>query len=318
MTAPMKETVPPKMTVLVTGASGFVAQYIIKELLATGHSVVASDIKPDAFLPDNIPFIKADLTRRDDIFSLVKSAAANACIHLGAVTSIPASKQNPQLCMQVNVVGTLTILDAFRECCAGARILVTSSSHVYGVTGSENLIDETAPLRPQSLYAISKAAADLSALQYHKDFGASVMTTRSGNHTGPGQSLHFVAAALADQVADIKRGKSGNKIFVGNLDSLRDFTDVRDVVRAYRMVLESGTPGQSYNVSSGTLISIKQVLEILCEKAIITPEIIVDPEKYRPFDSAPRLSTAKIRHDTGWKAEIPLPQTLSDLLADLS
>ncbi len=224
------------------------------------------------------------------------------------------SCRNPDLVLSVNVRGTLNLLEAFRRHAPSARFLFVSTAQVYGMREEPAALDEEAPLAPLSMYAVSKAAADLAALAHAVHYGMPVMTARPSNHTGPGQAPRFAVAAFARQVREIAAGLRPAVIRTGNRESLRDFSDVRDVVRAYRLLLERGTPGRAYNIAGRTQVRIGDVLDRLCHLAGITPRIEDDPALMRPTDRAPVLDTARLRAETGWAPVYELDQTLRDML----
>jgi GDP-4-dehydro-6-deoxy-D-mannose reductase len=214
----------------------------------------------------------------------------------------------------VNVEGTLNVLDGARE--AGAtRVLAVTSADVYGrVAETELPLDETAPLRPVSPYAASKAAAEMMCVQAGLGHGLEVIRARAFNHLGPGQSDRFMASALASRIVANERS-GGDSVRVGNLETRRDFTDVRDVVRAYRLLMVSGVPGEVYHVCSGIDRPVQELAEGLTELAAAPMHLVSDPDLLRPIDlRALRGNPAKIRAATGWIPEIPLETTLRDLL----
>jgi GDP-4-dehydro-6-deoxy-D-mannose reductase len=213
------------------------------------------------------------------------------------------------------VIGTVNVLDAALACPSRPRVLLVSSSEVYGRVPQEDLpITEDHGLAPVSPYAASKAAAEMAGLQSWLGSGLEVVRVRPFNHTGPGQRPDFVVPTLARQVADAARSGVGS-IRAGNLSPRRDISDVRDVVVAYRLLLEHGVPGEAYNVCSGTAVSIRDIAETLIRLAGGGLSIETDPERVRPVD-LPELrgAPAKIHHDTGWRTTIPLEQTLGDVL----
>jgi len=301
------------MRVLVTGAAGFAARHLVPELAAHGHAVTASDVV-DTPAGAAAAVKRADLTDRAAVDALVETAAPEACVHLGAIAFVPEGEQHPGRMTRVNFEGTLNLLDAFASHAPDARILVVSTAHVYGNRGGPEAIAEEAPLLPATRYAATKAAADVAALGAAAARGAPVMTARPANHTGPGQPPRFVVPALAAQVRAVADGRTAAVLRVGNLDSEREFCDVRDVVRAYRLLLERGTPGRAYNIGSGRRVPIRSILEKLCAAAGLDPRVEVDPDLYRPTDRSPLLNSARIRSETGWSAAIELEQTLGDVL----
>ena len=300
------------MRVLLTGAAGFVGRHLAAELTHTGHEPVLSDVRT------GIPGIRAaDLRDPDALCSLVRDTRPEACVHLGGIAFVPVGWDDPELVMDVNLIGTIHLLEAFRLHAPAARLLIVSSSEVYGRRPVETPLTEEAPFAPSNPYAVAKAAADLTALLYAKRYGMPVMTARPDNHTGPGQSPQFVTTAFALQLLDIRRGTSAGSIKVGNLNSVRNFTDVRDVARAYRLILEKGYAGCAYNIASGNMAEIGSILDMLCDIAGIQPQITVDQERYRPADALPALDTARLRNHTGWTPQIALRVTLSDIFNHL-
>jgi GDP-4-dehydro-6-deoxy-D-mannose reductase len=304
------------LKILVTGGNGFVAGYASRELAAAGHTTVLSDHFFGNIPEDGIERITADLTKADEIDRLVSKTQSDACIHLGGITSVVIADRDPVRLFNVNVTGTAILLEAFRNHCPAARFLFVSTAHVYGRTEADGPIDESAPLKPSNLYAASKASADILAATYAGLYGMHVMTTRPNNHVGPGQSPDFVLGTFSKQIKAISRGKAAPVILTGNLESTRDFTDVRDVARAYRLLLEKGTKGASYNIGSGSQVSIREILRTMCRMEGISPEIKPDPERMRPADKSPVLDTSRIRKDTGWKPAIPLDITIRDILEE--
>ena len=303
------------MRILVTGAAGFAGRHLVTELVRHGHTCIAFDLAFNAPMRDVAETYVGDLQDAERVEKIVATANPDACIHLGGLAFVPAGKTHPALTLTVNTGGTVNLLEAFREYCRDARILVISSAQIYAPSDEGTPIREDAPISPIGMYAISKAAADLATLAYAGKYGMWTMTARPNNHTGPGQSPQFVVPSFVRQIKAIAEGRSRPFIAVGNLDSERVFTDVRDVVRAYRLLLEKGSPGNAYNISCDRMISIRFLLNHLCEIAGVAPEISVDPARLRPTDKSPLLDLTKLRGLTGWKPEISLTQTLSDMLA---
>lgn len=298
------------MRILVTGSLGFVARHLIPELENSGHEVLRHDIEYIS------GYHYCDLRDRRATTKLVKALKPDACVHLAGIAFVPMGWRDPELVYSVNLMGTLNLLEAFRHQRPGARVLVVSSSLIYRNNCSPGeRLDEQAYMYPPDIYAISKIAADLTALGYASRYGMPVMTARPINHIGPGQSTKFVTASFAAQLKSMAVAKRPATIHVGNLESRRDFVDVRDVVRAYRLLIEQGEPGEPYNIATGRLHTIREVLERLCAIAGVEPEIEIDPKLHRPTDSSPLMDISKIRSRTGWEPRIPLEQTLRDLYA---
>jgi len=303
------------MRVLITGISGFVGHYLTAELLAAGHTVLGIDLTLDNMPPGVSSGMQSNLTDAPSIDTAVNKLRPDACIHLGGIASPPIGRKNPQLMLNTNVLGTAFLLEALHKTVPQCRFLLASTAFVYGATATEKPITEDNPLLPSGIYAVSKAAADAMTLGYAREHRMAAMTARPANHTGPGQSAAFVVASFVQQIKAIAAGERQPLMLVGNLASRRSFMDVRDVVRAYRLLIEQGKPGRAYNIASPELVPIRFILETLCDCAGIDPEIEVDPELFRPTDCSPVLATERIKNTVGWQAEIPLKQTLHDMLA---
>lgn len=304
------------MKILVTGGNGFVAGYVAKELLDSGHSIVLSDVAFPSPPGDGVERIVADLTCEEQICELVKGTSPDACIHLGGIASVVIGNKDPATLFSVNVTGTAILLEAVRKYRPDSRFLFVSTAHVYGHIPDDTPVPESAPLNPSNLYSISKASADMLALSYAHQHGMHVMTTRPNNHVGPGQSPDFVLGTFSAQIKAIARGEAPPVMHTGNLESTRDFTDVRDIARAYRLLIEKGRAGEAYNIGSGKQESIKGMLDIMCGLEKVTPELKTDPDRLRPADRSPILDTSKITTDTGWTTAIPLDKTIEDIMQE--
>ncbi len=302
------------MRILITGVTGFAGRHLVAELGAHGHQAYGfdlgtapADMALSGYSAGNIldpAAVRAAITRH----------SPDACVHLAGYAFVPAGKSAPLSMLDVNLMGTVCVLEAFREMRPSAPLLMISSAHVYGSRPRPAAIRETDPLDPDSFYAVAKAGADVTARLYATQFGMPVVVARPYNHIGPGQSPLFVVPSFARQVKAIAAGAEP-VIRVGNLESRRDFTDVRDIARAYRLLLERGQPGQAYNIASSRTVKISDILQRLCQLARIEPTIERDPARYRPDTLAPELDTGRILADTAWTPIIPLEQTLRDVLA---
>jgi GDP-4-dehydro-6-deoxy-D-mannose reductase len=237
-----------------------------------------------------------------------------AVYHLAALTHVGKSFTDPSEVVRVNALGTLSVLEAARQC---AKPPSVSSAEVYGaVTESDLPIGEGAPLKPMSPYAASKIAAEYLGIQAHLAYGLPVIRVRPFNHVGPGQSTHFAVPALASRIIAARKS-SADWIPVGYLGARRDLTDVRDVVRAYRILMSGGSPGDVYNVCSGRAVSIDEVAHRLLELAGADLELRPDPSLVRPVDVPVLLGDPrKLEQQTGWRPEIDLDRTLADVLAE--
>ena len=294
------------MRALITGGKGFVGQWLSAHLKDHGDEVAVIDIETDVADGAAVRRVMADVR-------------PGAVYHLAAMTHVGDSWEAPSQVLRVNVLGTAEILAAARSLPEAARVLVVSSAEVYGVVGTEQLpLDEDTPTLPASPYAASKLAAEAVALQAWRGYGQSVTVVRPFNHIGPGQSPNFFVPALARRIVEARRTGAGS-LPVGTLSTRRDFTDVRDVVRAYRMLIEAGEPGRVYNVCSGRDVSMAEVADDLLRLAGARLELVTDPTLVRPVDvPVLRGDAGRLRRATGWEPVIPLATTLADVLASLA
>ena len=293
------------MRALVTGAKGFVGRWLTSHLEAAGDDVVGIDQE-------------VDITDGDATAEAVRAIGPDAVYHLAAFTHVGDSWGDPDLVMRVNALGTLHVLEAARALEHAPTVLLISSAEVYGAVDPASLpVGETTSLAPVTPYAASKVAAEYLGVQEHLAYGLPVIRVRPFNHVGPGQAPGFVVPALAARVVEAGRS-GGTSLTVGNLSARRDFTDVRDVVRAYRLLVESGTPGEVYNVCSGRDVVIEEIAGALLRLAGTDLELVRDPALMRPVDvPVVRGDPSKIEKATGWRPEIDLETTLRDILDDL-
>ncbi len=257
---------------------------------------------------------EVDLSDAAGLQQAVEAAAPDLVFHLAAQASVGHSWADPDETYLTNVLGQLHLLEAIRALGAKPQVLIASSAEVYGAPDAVP-IAETAPLRPGSPYAVTKAAQDLMGYQYFAAYGLPVVRTRAFNHLGPGQGPGFVAPDFAQQIAQVEAGQRAPVIEVGNLSAERDLSDVRDVVRAYYWVLRMGKPGEAYNIGRGSAVPIQYVLDPLLAHSTASIEVRVDPARQRPSD-APRIyaDITKLRLATGWAPETSLEQSLIDVL----
>jgi GDP-4-dehydro-6-deoxy-D-mannose reductase len=286
---------------LITGARGFVGGHLTTHLEAHGDEVIGADLD-------------ADITDAEAIRKAIVEVQPDAVYHLAAASHVGNSWSAPVEVLRVNAEGTLNVLLSCVEAEVD-RVVVVGSAEEYGRVRPEDLpLRETSPLRPVSPYGASKAAAEHLAVQAHLGHGLPVLMVRPFNHLGPGQSDRLVASTLAHQIAR-NEIEGGEVVLAGDLSPRRDFTDVRDVVRAYRLLIEHGEPGEVYNVCSGVGTPISEVAETLIGSSGRPMRVELDPERLRPVD-LPELrgDNTKLAAATGWAPEIPLEQTLGDLL----
>ncbi len=290
------------MRAFVTGANGFVGCHLVAHLIENGDEVIESN---------------SNILNRESIVESLRKTEPDVVYHLAAQADVSASWQTPIETLRVNAEGTLNVCDASRLAKV-KRIIGITSADVYGSVGSIDSvgegITENAPLRPVSPYAASKVAAEAIFTQAHLGYGLNVVLARSFNHLGPGQSRRFVASAIASRIAENERNGT-TTVSVGNLSARRDFTDVRDVVRAYRMLVERGNPGDTYNVCSGQDRSVQEIADQLIDSAAFPMSLVTDESLLRPVDlKLLRGDNTKIRTNIGWSPKIPITTTLKDLL----
>jgi GDP-4-dehydro-6-deoxy-D-mannose reductase len=292
---------------LIIGVSGFVGHHLVAHLEASGDEVAGVD-RADG---------SVDILERSSIDAALAAHRPDVVYHLAGWSDVGGSWAAPVEVLRANAEGTLNVLLS----CADARVdrvIAISSADIYGVVHESELpITERSELRPVSPYAASKVAADFLGLQAWLGRQQPVIRVRAFNHLGPGQTTKFVAPAIAERVAR-NEVDGGDIIPVGNLSPRRDFTDVRDVVRAYRLLAERGAPGEAYNVCSGNPVAIRELAEQLVSLSSHPMKLEVDPALERPVD-VPVLcgDASKLRAAVGWTPEIPLTQTLADLLDDM-
>jgi GDP-4-dehydro-6-deoxy-D-mannose reductase len=311
------------MRALVTGVSGFVGGHLAEHLVAQGDLVVglsASGQWPAelAHLGKTVRIEPFDLVERDEaeLAELVRRKQPEVIYHLAAQSNPQGSLTDPRGTWTVNLVGSLNLLEAVKSSGLKPRVILVGSGVSYGNPAPEFIpVREDCPLRPNNPYAASKAAVDLLGIQHHLANGTDVVMVRPFNHAGPRQSSRYVLAALALQVAEVECGRR-DCLEVGNLDIVRDFTDVRDVVRAYRLLAQGGAPGEVYNLGSGQGTKIADALEHLRSLANEPIPVRVDAGRVRAVDM-PFLVTdaSKLRDTVGWTPSFTIEQTLADMLA---
>lgn len=293
------------MRAFVTGGHGFVGPYLLAHLKEMGDDIVAPH-QHEVDLDDPAALTKA-----------VLAAEPEAIYHLAALSHVGESWENPGRTFDVNAVGTLRLLEAARHLGVKPRVLLVGSAEVYGpVTPEDMPIREERKLKPVTPYAVSKVAGEYLGIQYTFGFNVPVVSARSFNHIGPGQGGKFLVSDIAGRIAEsIKTGQAG-AIKIGNLTPRRDFTDVRDVVRAYRMLIVDGVAGEAYNVCSGVDISVGEIAQRLLDLAGVDLPIEIDPALQRPVDVPVfRGDNSRIREATGWTPSYSLDDTLRDVLA---
>ena len=290
----------------ITGGSGFVGGHLATHVAAA---------RPDVVLVEAPEF---DLNQRSSLDLALEAARPDWVVHLAAQSAVPQSFADPRGTYEVNFLGTLNLLEALAARRFDGRLLFVGSGDAYGRVADADLpVRETLPLRPRNPYAVSKAAAEALCYQWSQTGPFEIVITRLFNSLGTGQSPRFAVADFAQRIADIATGRAPPRLVTGDLDVTRDFTDVRDVVRAYLMLLDRGVSGEPYNVCSGREAGLRAVVTRLAGLAGVAVELIVDPARLRPGEQRRMVGDpAKLAAATGWTAAIPLDQTLQDILQD--
>ncbi len=311
------------MRTLITGITGLAGSHLAQHLLRHSDAQVHGTIRwrsnreNIAGFERELILHECDLKDPYAVLRLLQQVRPQRIFHLASQSNVASSWNSPRETLINNITAQLNLFEAVRqEKIEDLRIHVSGSSEEYGLVHENELpVRETNPLRPLSPYAVSKVTQDTLAYQYHQSFGLYIVRTRSFNHTGPGQSDVFVASNFAKQIVEVEMGLREPVIRVGNLEAQRDFTDIRDVVRAYALALDQCKPGEVYNIGSGKAHSIKQLLAVLLGMSRIIIQVEQDPSRMRPSD-IPKLvgDMDKFRRQTGWRPRIAFEQTLKDLL----
>ncbi|MFA5890623.1 MAG: GDP-mannose 4,6-dehydratase [Actinomycetota bacterium] len=310
------------MRVLITGVTGFVGSHLAEYCLDLGHEVAGTHRWRSR--DENLQIVKgrvhlfdADLRDGTAARKAIADFRPDRIFHLAAQSYVATSWSSPAETLSTNVLCQVNLLEAIRQVgLEDCRIQLAGSSEEYGMVFPDELpIKETNPLRPLSPYAVSKVAQDMMGYQYHQSYGTHIVRTRAFNHEGPRRGEVFVTSNFAKQIAEVEADKREPVIYVGNLDAYRDYTDVRDVVKAYWLALEKCIPGEVYNIGSGKAWRIGDVLDALLGFSSAKVEVKQDPERMRPSD-VPVLhaDVTRFTEATGWKPVIPFETTLRDTL----
>lgn len=309
--------------VLITGISGFAGSHLGEFLVSqrkynvSGTYLLEDGIRNISRLKNGIKLIEVDLSKTERVIDFITSTKPDYIFHLAALTSPAASFKNPLATIENNIAAEINLLSGvLNNSLFNTRILIVSSAEVYGLVKKENLpIDEKTELMPTSPYAVSKIAQDFLGLQYFLSYNLKIVRVRPFNHIGPRQSPNFVVAAFAQKIAQIEKGKCEPIISVGNLEARRDFTDVRDMVRAYVLAIEKGEVGLVYNIGSEKSYKISEILDELIKLSKVKIKVRVDRDLLRPVDIPELLCDArKFKKLTNWKPQIPIEVTLKDTL----
>ncbi len=309
------------MRVLVTGIAGMAGSHLAEYLVEhVREAEIFGSVRPGGStgnlsrISDRVHLVECDVCSVSSVEEMLTGCQPDRIFHLAGQSSVPVSFRQPHETLKTNINGLVNLLEVLRRQRPECRVLVPGTSEEYGAQGG--VLDEGAPLLPLSPYALSKAIQDLAAFQYARSYKLHIVRTRAFNHTGPRRPTLYAEADFAAQIVRVECGAQ-DTVRVGNLDAVRDFSDVRDVVRGYWMALEQGPAGEVYNLCSGVGRSIREVLEGLLARSATTPRVVFDPERLRPSDP-PRIvgNGSKFRELTGWKPEIPFEQTLADILKE--
>lgn len=302
------------MKALIIGGGGFVGGYLADELNKNGYEVCVTCLENESVW-DYRKFT-LDIREKGDISAILNEVSPDVIFHLAAQSSVALSWKKPQLTAEINIIGAINLFEAVREYEGNPRIVVVGSGEEYGCISADSCpIKETEQLHPMNIYAASKVCQEHMAEIYARAYGLDIVMVRAFNHSGPKQDSIFVISDFCRQIADIEKGGKSPVITVGNLSAMRDFTDVRDIVRGYRLLAEKGKCGGIYNIGSGKAVSIQYILDTAL--SLSTAEIAVErDEKRMRASDIPIIEadTEKIHGDTGWKAEIAVEQTIEDTL----
>lgn len=310
--------------VLITGISGFAGSYLVQNLIKNknyslnGTYLLENSLENIGEIKDEINLVKVDLINAKKVSDLVSHIKPDLIYHLAALTSPALSFTNPSEVITNNITVQINLLEAVKNAgLENCRILIVSSGDIYGAVEKENLpISENVEFRPTSPYSVSKIAQDFLGLQYFLSYGLKIIRVRPFNHVGPRQSPNFVVSSFAKKIAEIEKGKLKPILRVGNLEVKRDFTDVRDMVYAYTLVLEKGSLGDVYNIGSGISYKISEILNKLLSFSKIKIKVELDPSLLRPLDILELVcDNRKFKKLTGWQPKIPIETTLAETLA---
>ena len=309
------------MRVLITGVTGFVGSYLADALIDDPAQKLFGVIRdPEKLRPGlqgQLTCYVGDLESESFVYHVLKEVQPQVIYHLAGQAFVPTAWSHPWQTFQTNVLPQLNLFKSLIDLNLRPRFLSVSSAKVYGQVAESHMpIKEDAPLWPDSPYGVSKATQDLMAHQYYLSHHMPIIRVRPFNHIGPRQAAHFVTATFAQQIALAEAGRSEPVIQVGNLTVQRDFTDVRDVVRAYRLLIEKGLAGEAYNIASGKAIAIEQILNKLLNLSTIEIQVVQDEARMRPADQPVSYGDIKkIARDVGWQPDISLDDSLNDILA---
>ena len=299
---------------LITGATGFVGRYLIDCLVDEfGMEVVGTRLSNNISIYKKAELLHLDILDKEQVSSVLQKLRPSCIFHLAAQSSVGVSWKNPQLTVDVNIKGVLNILGSVRGLDYRPRILLVGSGEEYGSSGGR--VNEEMVVKPGNVYAITKVCQNMLGTIYAKAYGVDVVNVRAFNHIGPGQADTFVVSDFCRQVAEIEAGKKAPVMYVGNLNVYRDFTDVRDVVRAYVLLAKKGRTGETYNVGSGHAVQVRAILKKIINRSMMKIKVLLDEKKIRPVDiSKIEAAVEKIQYETGWKPRISIDDSVGDVL----
>ena len=307
--------------VLIIGINGFVGTHLSNEFINNGYKCYGGDLNISNLNNNNnnnnnnIELFKLDILDKESIIEVLRKVKPDYIINLAAISSVKLSWTIPQKTFEVNVNGTINILESVKELNIKTRVLLIGSSEQYGQIDYTKSVSEKSELNALNPYGISKAAQERMANLYVQAYGLDVMMVRAFNHIGPGQGKGFVVPDFASQIVEIENGIKEPILMVGNLDAERDFTDVRDVVRAYRFILERGIKGEVYNVGSGKAVKINTILNKLVLSSTSQIDIVIDTSKFRAIET-PKIEcdNTKLKNQTGWELSYTIDESLKEIL----
>ena len=305
------------MRALITGMTGFVGGHLVRSLLADGwfvHGTLLTSV--DEAPPEGTTGTPIDITDADSMAGLIADVTPDAIFHLAGAASVGQSFSDPEGTWKVNVEGTRGVLEGMRRAAPGARMVIALSGEEYGRVPLDQLpVTEDTPLNPLSPYAESKVAADDLCLEYHRRHGLAVLRLRAFNQLGPGQDPRFVVPSICKQIADAEMaGDTMCQLRLGNIDTRRDFIDVRDMITAYRVLIDRGDPAQTYLAGRGHSESIRELVDIAVSLARVPVEVIADPSRIREGEQPDLYAEPRALKELGWEPRIPLGQSIADTL----
>ena len=301
-----------KKSLLIFGVSGFAGSYLAAEFFNNGYQVYGCDVQKGERIPDHTAFEKCDILDSNAVKRIINKVKPSHIVNLAAVSSVGASWSIPQKTVDVNVVGALNILEAVRDIDRAIKVMFIGSSEEYAV--SEFPISENSPLDANNPYGISKVMQENFAQLYRERYGMKVYCVRPFNHTGVGQNDNFVLPSWCRQAAEIEKSGNPGVIRVGNLEAERDFSDVRDIVRAYRMIIENDNCGRIYNVGSGRAYKLSELLEYIVSLCSQKITVETDPDRFRPVDNKVICcDNSLIKNELEWRAESDIFNVMKEM-----